>query len=430
MVKLRQKTNKTKRTKAKKQVQKKEMTLLGAALRGLGGLGGGAIGSLFGSPSTGNAVGSSLGGAISRWLGSGDYTVSTNSIVKQSLKAASSIPMMHNDGQTVVIRHREFLGEIRSSTAFTVQASYELNPGNASTFPWLSGIANKFQEFKFRGVVFHYIPSSGSAISGTSPSLGTVMLQTTYRSSDVAPSSKVEMLNEYCANEVVPHEPMAHPIECDPKENPFNVMYVRTGSPPAGDSKLMYDLGVTHVATTGQLASGNAIGDMWVSYEVELKKPIVASNVTKEVFSTQYIFDGITDVANLFDPTKIVSYTGDIIVVTPGNNVLTIPAGRGGRVLIVLRHFGASNWTATTTSANAGSLTNCTLAPWCAGTNTAANGTNCTASSLGSAFTAFAVDVTDTTRPASFRVSNPVLTGNTTWSTYLTATRIDPTFIF
>ena len=150
---------KVKKQKGKKKVATKvrraepqQMTLLGSALRSLGGLGGGALGSVFGAPGVGSAVGTSLGGAISKWLGSGDYNVSSNSIVKQSLKAAAAIPAMHNDGQTVVVRHKEYLGEIRGSTTFTVQKSYELNPANVSTFPWLSSIASSFQEYKFRVV--------------------------------------------------------------------------------------------------------------------------------------------------------------------------------------------------------------------------------------------------------------------------------------
>ena len=42
----------------------------------------------------------------------------------------------------------------------------------------------------------------------------------------------------------------------------------------------MYDLGVTHVAVSGQQANDVVLGDLWVTYEVELKKPILYSNVT------------------------------------------------------------------------------------------------------------------------------------------------------
>ena len=71
------------------------------------------------------------------------------------------------------------------------------------------------------------------------------MMQTVYRATDAAPSSKVELLNEYWSGEVVPNDTLAHPLECNPKENPYNVQYVRTTDPPANESKMLYDLGTT-----------------------------------------------------------------------------------------------------------------------------------------------------------------------------------------
>jgi hypothetical protein len=237
-------------------------------------------------PTAGGVIGNSLAGALSRWIGAGDYSINNNSIVQKSLKAASSIPLMHVDSQSIVVRHKEYLGEVKSSQGFAVQQSYPLNPGMSTTFPWLSGIAVKFQEYKIRGLVFHYIPTSGSAVSSTNAALGSVMLQTSYRATDALPGSKVEILNEYCSNEVVPCDSMAHPIECDPKENPFNVQYVRSRSVPAGETQLMYDLGITHLAVAGsQSATPVVLGDLWVTYEIELKKPILASNVTSDISS-------------------------------------------------------------------------------------------------------------------------------------------------
>lgn len=186
---------------------------------------------------------------------------------------------MHIDQQSVRISHKEFVREITGSPTFAVQASLSLNPGNAEAFPWLSQIAGQFQEYSFKGIVFHYVPSSGTAVSGTNSALGTVMLQTSYRANDSAPTSKQEMMNEYWSGEVVPSETLAHPIECNPKENPFNVQYVRTQPVPTGDSVMLYDLGLTHIATSGQQGT-NVVGDLWVTYDIELKKPILASNVT------------------------------------------------------------------------------------------------------------------------------------------------------
>jgi hypothetical protein len=236
--------------------------------------------------------------------------------------------MMHNDNQSIIVRHKEYLGEIKSSQTFSVQNTFPLNPGIAVTFPWLSGIANKFQEYRIKGLVFHYIPSSGAAVSATNAALGTVMLQTSYRSTDALPSTKVELLNEYCSNEVVPSETMAHPVECDPRENPFNVQYVRSGPVPTGDTQLMYDLGQTHVAVSGCQSTGNTIGDLWVTYEVELKKPLVASNATATVLYSYYSSISTRTITTIFSSTATTAI-GTIPAVL-NNNLITFPKGLVG----------------------------------------------------------------------------------------------------
>jgi len=184
-------------------------------------------------------------------------------------------------------------------------------------------LAANFQEYRFRGIVFHYVPSSGNAVSSTNPALGTVMFQTSYRASDTAPTSKLELLNEYWASENVPNEPFCHPIECDPKENPFNIQYVRTGDVPTGDSRLMYDLGVTHVAVQGMQTTGNIVGDVWVTYEVELKKPIISSNATASVNYAAYDLSGSITSANLWGTTHAPSTlnTMDLVLANTGRTV-------------------------------------------------------------------------------------------------------------
>lgn len=271
----------------KKKVKKSEVGLLGQALRRLGGIGGAFAGNLIGQSDLGARHGTSLGASISRWLGAGDYTVASNSIVQRSLSGSAAIPMMHKSGQSLTIRHKEFIGEIKGSIAFTVQRFFILQPGDSNTFPWLNSIAAQFQQYRIKGMVFHYVPTSGDAVSSTNPAIGSVMMQTSYRSSDIVPVNKVEMLNEYWASESKPSEDFCHPIECSPKENPFSVHYVRNAPPPTGDSPLMYDIGTTYVATQG-MQGANPVGDLWVTYEIELLKPQVASNVTPSVLSRFY----------------------------------------------------------------------------------------------------------------------------------------------
>jgi hypothetical protein len=312
---------------------------------------------MIGQSAAGSSVGTSLGATLSKWLGAGDYEVSRNSLVA---KASSGIPVMHSSNQTVTVRHREYIGPISGSVGFAVQYQLTLNPGLAATFPWLSGIAGNFQEYNIKGAVFHYVPSSGMAISGTNSALGNVMIQTSYRSGDTPPYSKQSMLNEYWANECLPSEPMVHPIECDPRENPFSIHYVRSGGVPDANL-LMYDLGVTYVCTQGMQAV-NAVGDLWVTYEIELKKPIVSSTVT--TLSSYYAasFNGGT-ATGPFAGTLSNSY-GTLPVGLAGQTV-TIPLGFAGTFVVHIDAKSTAGCTCTTGLPwfGASTFTNCVAAP-------------------------------------------------------------------
>lgn len=271
MVRKVQKSKKMKKVVV--QTRKAEVTAIGRALRALGGLGGGYVGSMLGSGTAGASIGHGLGGQLSRWLGQGDYEVRSNSLLKQG--GSGVIPAMHKNGQSIIVRHKEFITEVTGKTAFTVQKRLSINPGLSATFPWLSGVAAQYSEYSVKGMVYHYVPTSGNAVSSTNAALGTVMLQTSYRANEDAPVSKVEMLNEYWSNEAKPSEEFCHPIECDPNENPFNVQYVRTTDVAGTDSILLYDLGTTTLAVSGQQADDIVLGDLWVTYEIELRKPRV-----------------------------------------------------------------------------------------------------------------------------------------------------------
>lgn len=325
----------TKKPTAKTARKEPSPSVVGQVLRALGGLGGSALGGLVGAPSAGSSLGSSMGAALSKWLGAGDYTVSSNSLVA---KASAGVPMMHSHAQSVTIRHKELVGTISGSTNFAVQQAFVINPGLDGTFPWLSNIAQSYQQYEVKGMVFHYVPTSGMAISGTNSALGSVMIQTSYRSNDAPPTSKTQMMNEFWSNEVVPSEPMAHPIECDPKENPFNVHYVRGTTVPVGDNQLLYDLGVTYVATQG-MQSSNIVGDLWVTYEIELKKPIVASNVTRNNFKVSLL-----DSTVLSTPFsgEVGSFLGSLPVTFTGSTI-TFPQGLSGTYQIWVYAFGTLN---------------------------------------------------------------------------------------
>lgn len=331
--------------KSAKRVKKKEaeLTRLGGALRMLGGLGGRTLGSMVGYGDVGAQQGTNLAASISRWLGSGDYSVSSNSLT-QRVAAGGTIPAMHKEGQTVIVRHKEFISEVLSNTTFSVQQQFNINPGLSLTFPWLAGIAAQFSEYRIRGMVYHYVPTSGDAINGTNPAIGSVMLQTSYRASESAPTSKIELLNEYWSSEAKPSEPFCHPIECDPKENPFNVQYIRTGSVPAGDSVLMYDLGKTTLAVSGMPATNNVVGDLWVTYEIELRKPVLTDVTGTDVLTLSSFATSALTAATPFGTNMVIS-AGTSFAIFPifGTNTITFPPGSVGAYQVVVMHSGMTS---------------------------------------------------------------------------------------
>lgn len=283
----------------KKKKKEKEMTILGGLLRGLGGLGGGALGGMAGYGPMGATLGTAAGAQLSKWLGSGDYTLSRNSLV---LKGSNTIPSMHNDGQSIIVRHKEYVCDVFSGTGtpsvFNVFDEYALNPGLRASFPWLSTVAQNYVEYTWHGVVFHYVPTSGASVASTNTALGSVMMATNYRATAPSYTNKQVLLNEYFASDGRPSEPMMHPIECDPRENPYNVQYVRTGPVPSNEDQKTYDLGVTTVATQGLPAPGINCGELWVSYEVELRKPKALGSYQYDSLTWGETRTTVTTVAN------------------------------------------------------------------------------------------------------------------------------------
>jgi hypothetical protein len=398
----------------------KEISILGKAFRGLGQLGGSALGNFIGQSEAGGHAGKSLGASISKWLGSGDYTVTKNSLVNQV--SSGSIPMMHNTGQSITVRHREYIADVKTGPvtgAFNIGNSFVLNPGLEQSFPWLCTIAQQYQEYSWKGIVFHYVSTSGSSVGSTTTSLGSVMLHTDYRVTAPQPISKVELLNEYFASDAKPSENFVHPIECDPKENPYNVQYVRTGAVPAGEDPKTYDLGVVTVATAGGQAANVTVGELWVTYEIELKKPQVSGALGYSTPSYFGLFNtGISGTATL--GTNRVSFVDNIGISIDPDGTITFPKGTVGGYALCwwFDQPGAAKTVNTFTTA----VTNCNIvAPWFSSPNEAyIKYSNVVIDGGGPTVTAL-VKITDPNLNATVRLTNIAISTPTTVNLMITS---------
>lgn len=225
-------------------------------------------------------------------FGSGSYSMNQNSM----WDSAAQVPVMHSASEKVVFRHREFISDIYANGNAFTQTTLSINPGLPETFPYLSTVANAFQEYSFKGLVFEYRSTSATAlVSGTNTALGTVALCAQYRTDSPLFVSKSQLLNEMWAVDCKPSENVLLPIECDPRENYTKIQYVRSTDVPAGSDVKTFDLARLVVATSGfPTGSTNIVGELWASYEVELYKPSTSFGGS-EVPTLNFTFSGVTN---------------------------------------------------------------------------------------------------------------------------------------
>ncbi|QMW68670.1 capsid protein [Crucivirus-133] len=238
---------------------------------------GGTIGSFAGP--TGNLIGKAIGhGAHSLMktvTGFGDYQVKGNSLMYNK----DAVPEFTNNPRCTIIAHREYIGDVFSGPTLSAGAttfnatSFRINPGVAGTFPWLSSVAQNYEQYVIQGMIFEFKTNSATAVSSTNTALGTVIIASQYNSLAPEFNSKQQMENyEFCQSSV-PSMSVAHPIECDPHQTQcggiFNVWDPVFST---GDIRL-YDIGRFTIATQGMQAVGINLGELWVTYKICMLKP-------------------------------------------------------------------------------------------------------------------------------------------------------------
>jgi hypothetical protein len=270
-------------------------------------------------------------------FGSGSYAM-TNSL----WNATSQVPIMHSSNESVRIKHREYIGDITMNGANFLTYPFAINPGLASTFPYLSAVAQNFQEYSFKGLVFEYKSTSATAlVSGTNTAMGSVMLAAQYRADAPIFVNKTQLLNEMWSVDTVPSQNTVLPVECAPAETVLPKQYIRTGA-VTGDIKL-FDLCTLTVATFGaQTGQNNVVGELWASYDVELCKPQVSSTVSAPGSSAYYGISNSWSTNNLFG--GVLPSAASTIAITTNLNTLSFPVGSGGYYLISIAAVAAGTY--------------------------------------------------------------------------------------
>jgi hypothetical protein len=211
-------------------------------------------------------------------FGRGEYTMSNELIAGST----SSPPMFSSAGDeagALTVSHREYVGDIfapaaASVSAFTVQ-SFPINPGLEQTFPWLSQIAQNYEEYELKQCVFQFV-STVQDINSANGQVGTIITATQYNPSEGDFTDKPAMAAYAHSVSGKSTDNQDHGVECDPsKLSGSEGKYVRANPVMTGEDLKTYDHGRFQLAThniPSAMASGT-LGELYVQYTVCLRKP-------------------------------------------------------------------------------------------------------------------------------------------------------------
>lgn len=317
--------------------------------------------------SIGQSIGQTIGGGIGlgveqliRWAtGMGDYNVSKNVLLTQDPPV-----MVNRDNHGgVVIRHREYLGDVITSSvagAFRVQG-FGLNPGNQYTFPFLSQVAANYEQYSLEGVIFEFRSMSADALNSTNTALGQVIMATNYNAGSPLFEQKSEMENYEFGASCKPSCDMMHPIECAPRLTSVTELYVRTGAVPSGQDIRLYDWGLFQIATNGFQGTSVNVGELWVTYQICLLKPkmFTALGNYNDVYQSAGLDNSYTDANPLGTAGAAAIYSNTIGITNLTINTLNFPLNSIKQSYYVLIQWLAQ--TAVAVVAPTLTLTNCTL---------------------------------------------------------------------
>lgn len=278
-----------KKTKSPPMMGKSVVVTLGKAL-------GQVIGSKIGMGKQASKAGGKMAGAahtyignkLKKLIGKGDYALegnqaSINSLIKGHPSAYSSFGGNHAE---MVVEYREYLGDLSTLTVTASTSTtpvgpdtnlflkpYAVNPGLATSFPWLSNIARNYEEYIFDGLVYEFV--STTSPYNQNSAMGEVIITSQDNTTGPALTTRQQIFNtEMCCTARLDKNIM-YGIEC--KRPAQQWYYVNaTAAPNTTNPNLNNFCNVyfgSQVAST--FPSNSVLGEVWVTYRVRFRGPIV-----------------------------------------------------------------------------------------------------------------------------------------------------------
>jgi hypothetical protein len=185
-------------------------------------------------------------------------------------RAGHTMTSTNRYGQYLV--EDEFIEDINGSVLFNCR-QWEVNPGQFGTFPWMSTIAQRYEEYEFDELEFYVTSTvSGFAANGQQ---GTIVLSASYDSADPLPGSlrSVEDSDPHTVP-CLPCTPVVSlKLDCNLMRKNLG-KFIRPGPLVINQDIKTYDCANLYVSVSG-CANTTKIGELHVKYKCRVKKPIL-----------------------------------------------------------------------------------------------------------------------------------------------------------
>lgn len=262
-----------------------------------------------GGKAVGNLGIALLKSATKRVMGAGLYTgqgsYSKNSLIGRGV--APEVPLFASQADetgAVTVSRREFVADLYAPGLSGGQIipfenrTFALNPGLEQVFPWLSQIAQNYDEYEFKQLIFTFRSTTTDIGSSTTGQCGTVIMATNYNPANPNFADKNQMMEYDAAMSSKITESLQHGVECDTRKLAGDkIKHIRanpTGS--VGDLK-DYDHGNFQIAIANapKEYANQTIGELWVSYTVVLRKPKFFTSRGLGITKSMYLWNSTND---------------------------------------------------------------------------------------------------------------------------------------
>jgi hypothetical protein len=307
-------------------------------------------------------------------IGMGAYeTEGSNEIINGGEASTANAPAFlssQDDLGGIVINHCEYLTDIYGNGTTDPFDIYEwsINPGLERTFPWLSQVAQNFEEWEGLQLLFHFRSTISNDVSSSNGQVGSIIMATNYNASAPTFTDKGQMMQYAGANSGKVTMNLSHGVECDPRQSAIagSGLYCRASPQKPGEDLKTYDIGVFSLAVSGTPTSfaNQPIGELWVEYTFKMRKPKLFTGVGSGI-STDIFYGGGT---YSFD-----NWLGTAPLVAQQNNIQTVLAKTGtGKYTITFPANCCSFYEIQVCLYGMAATADCTLAPSITGSLTSA----------------------------------------------------------